>query len=378
MRVVQVSFHADPLRRDPDALLDAWPTLPAVARAASRAGAETTVVQASSVDARRERDGVRFEFVREPSPTRVHRRLGLWATPGGARTAQRALDERADVIHVHSLGFPRQLARLTRRAGRRPVLVQDHLDRVPRSWGAGLWRRALEPSAGIVFTAREQAEPFVRVGALPSTTRLFEALESSSTFVPGNRAQSRRRLGMHGEPCCVWLGRLDANKDPLTTLRAFEQLCRERPGARLWMFWRSGDLEATLRERVCRSHLLRDRVHLVGTLSHADVEHALRAADLLVQASHREASSFVVLEALACGTPPVVTDIPTLRRMTRGGAVGALFPPGDADALADALLRIADARGPAQRRAARDHFERHLDFAAVGRDLADAYAQVTQ
>jgi len=106
------------------------------------------------------------------------------------------------------------------------------------------------------------------------------------------------------------------------------------------------------------------------------VEHLCRAADFLVQGSTREASSFSVLEALACGCTPLVTDIPSLRRMTRGGAVGGGFRPGDADGLARLLVEQAARPREELRRTARAHFDRHLSPGALSRELAAAYQAV--
>ena len=371
MRVVQVSFHADPLRRDPDHLLEAWPTLGAVAAASARAGVETVVVQAAAADAERVRDDVRYIFVREPAPTRLHRKLGYWTSPGGSRTARRAVAESAGVLHVHGLGFPRQLEWLE---GTAPILIQDHGDQLPPRWAARFWRRGLRHASAVAFTAREQATPFIDAGLLAPGTAVFEVLESSTTFTPGNRAEARLQSGIHGDPCCLWLGRLDGNKDPLTVLDAFERAVSFLPGARLWVCWRDGALESAVRRRVRISAALRERVHLIGALSHADVEKALRAADFLLQASHREGSGYAVMEALACGTTPIVTDIPSFRRITGGGSVGALVPTGDAAAIA-AALRLLSLRDPVELRTlARRHFEEHLAFDAVGRQLAAAYA----
>jgi glycosyltransferase involved in cell wall biosynthesis len=80
-----------------------------------------------------------------------------------------------------------------------------------------------------------------------------------------------------------------------------------------------------------------------------------------------------VIEALACGTVPIVTDIPPLRRITGGGAVGALFPPGDAGAMARMLVDWAGRDRIATRYAARDHFERALSIEALGEELRAAY-----
>jgi glycosyltransferase involved in cell wall biosynthesis len=341
-----------------------------VARAAAEAGAAVTVVQAAGVDAEQVCDGVRYVFVAEPRPTRAHRRLGLWATPGGARVARAIERASPDVVHVQGLGFPRQTARIAEIGA--PVLVQDHGDRPPGPIGARVWRRALDRVHAIAFTAREQAEPFVAAGALAPDTPVVEVLESSCSFMPGDRAEAKRRTGMHGDPCCVWLGRLDANKDPMTALDAFERTIACRPGARLWMHWLSGPLETAVCERIARSPALHGRVHPRGPLDGAEVAYALRAADLLIQASHHEGSGYVVLEALACGTIPVVTDIPSFRRIA--GGIGALFPPGDAAALAHAICSTETS--PERRSAARAHFEAKLDFRSVGRELLAAYRAV--
>jgi glycosyltransferase involved in cell wall biosynthesis len=99
--------------------------------------------------------------------------------------------------------------------------------------------------------------------------------------------------------------------------------------------------------------------------------------DLFVLGSHHEGSGYSLIEALACALPPLVTDIPSFRALTGRGAVGRLWPCGDAAALAGALEDLWR-RGPAARPAVRAHFERELSFAAVGRKLAAMYAQVSE
>jgi glycosyltransferase involved in cell wall biosynthesis len=68
-----------------------------------------------------------------------------------------------------------------------------------------------------------------------------------------------------------------------------------------------------------------------------DVAALLGSADLLVNPSHSEGSSLVVLEAMAAGVPCLVSDIPVLREIVRDGRTGAIFPCGDAVRLAEAI-----------------------------------------
>ena len=101
----------------------------------------------------------------------------------------------------------------------------------------------------------------------------------------------------------------------------------------------------------------------------------MNAADLLVSGSHREGSGFALIEAMACGLPPVVTDIPSFRALT-GGAVGRLWRRGDATDLAAALRWQWASRNPQQRAAIRAHFERRLSLPAIGQAFGAAYDEL--
>jgi glycosyltransferase involved in cell wall biosynthesis len=111
---------------------------------------------------------------------------------------------------------------------------------------------------------------------------------------------------------------------------------------------------------------------------HERIEQLMRAADLFVLGSHREGSGYSLIEALACGLPPVVTDIPSFRALTGGGAVGRLWPCGDAAALAEALQSLAGRTDPGMRAAVRAHFDRELSLEALGSKLANMYGDVVE
>ena len=367
LRVTQVSFVADGERRGARALLAAWPTLPAVAQAVASAGADITVVQPAHADeAFREAD-VEYRFARIGGTTAL-----------GAADVSRVVKvvhaTRPDVVHVQGLNTPRAVASLIRSLPAVPVVVQDHGSRVPRGWRRFADRNAYAGVAGVVFTAKEQAEPWKRAGRLPTETPVFEAIEMSSHFTTGDQAEARARTGMCGDPCLLWTGRLDINKNPLTALTAFERVATQLPDARLWCCFGDAPLLGAVTQRIAASTLLRDRVVLLGRRPHAELEQRFRAADYLVQGSHHEGSGYSVIEALACGASPIVTDIPSFRKMV--GNAGALVPIEDVAALADAIVTWASGDRAAQRQRAREQFETHLTFARIGEDLLSAYRSV--
>ena len=59
------------------------------------------------------------------------------------------------------------------------------------------------------------------------------------------------------------------------------------------------------------------------------------AADGYVSGSHREGSGFALIESMSCGCVPIVTDIPSFRKIS--GKYGFLWRPGDAESLCAAL-----------------------------------------
>lgn len=71
-----------------------------------------------------------------------------------------------------------------------------------------------------------------------------------------------------------------------------------------------------------------------------DAVRYLPEADLFVLSSTRDASPRVVREAQACGVPCIVSDIPGARDLIIPGETGLLVPPGDARAIAEAVLRL--------------------------------------
>ena len=368
LHAVQIGFFNDPRRRAPRELLQSWTTLSDVAQAACRGGLRVSVVQASAHSEHLERNGVHYYF-------------GPFgdATASSRQTLADLLRELGpDVLHVHGLDFPREVLSLPQLAPEVPIILQDHASGPPRPWRRWLWRRSFRAAAGVAFCAVDQAQPFARAGLLRAPTRVYEIPESTSHFAPGEPSEARQLTGVEGSPAVLWVGHFDANKDPLTVLAGVSAAIRVLPRLRLYCCFGTAPLLQQAEQLIASDSGLSQRVTLLGCVPHERVEQLMRAADIFVLGSHREGSGYALIEALACGLPPVVTDIPSFRALTRGGAVGALWPCGDAPALAAALEKVAAHRGPATRAAVRMHFERELSSAALGAKLAAMYADVTE
>src|SRR5262249_27122372 len=152
-------------------------------------------------------------------------------------------------------------------------------------------------------------------------------------------------LGVGGGALLVVnVGRLVPVKGQADLVRAWPLVLAARPDAVLAIAGEGperGALEALARELQV-AHALR----LLG--DRGDVPELVGAADVVVQASHEEALSNAVLEALAAARPVVATDVGGTGEVVRAGTTGVLVPPRDPAALAGAILSLAADRARAR------------------------------
>ena len=148
----------------------------------------------------------------------------------------------------------------------------------------------------------------------------------SDRFVPGLRGQ----VPSSGRPPLVLsVSRLVPHKDHAIVILAAAR-CTPPPSVRIVG---EGPEAASLRALAARLGVSLD---LAGVwLPYEEVVAAYRSADLVVAPSRFEGLGLSPIEALACGTPAIASDIPPHREFL--GDRVTYFPPGDADALAAAL-----------------------------------------
>lgn len=366
MHVAQINFLPAPKGLAAAEVFEQWPSLLDIPEAAASAGIRVSVIQAAMQQERVTRNDVDYHFVDVSEAGAVMHRSRDFAS---------LLDDlKVDVLHVHGLGFAEDAYGIARHLPRLPILFQDHADRLPRWWRRPRWRYWYASAAGVAFTTAELARPFIKAGLFAPRMKVFAIPESSCRFALGDREQVRAETGLHGDPCVLWVGHLNAGKDPLTVLDGIAQAAIELPDLQLWCAFGNAPLLADVQQRVANDPRLAGRVHLLGKVPHARIERLMQSADLFVSGSRAESCGYALLEAMACGAVPIVTDIPSFRALTGDGRIGELWSCGDAARLADALLRAAFNRpSPAKVRA---YFNETLSFAAVGRHWANAYTQV--
>ena len=178
-------------------------------------------------------------------------------------------------------------------------------------------------------------------------------------FRPGEASAARTRLGVPPDAVLLlFVGRIQPLKAPDVLLHAAARLLQRDPGLRSRLVVAvvggpsgTGLLEPTALQDLAHGLGIADVVRFetpqqqVRQGGRDRLRDWYAAADVVAVPSHNESFGLVALEAQACGTPVVATDVAGLRTTVRDGVSGLLVPGHGADAWADALTRaVAELR----------------------------------
>ncbi|OGP57660.1 MAG: hypothetical protein A2V67_18295 [Deltaproteobacteria bacterium RBG_13_61_14] len=186
---------------------------------------------------------------------------------------------------------------------------------------------------------------------------------SRLVHLPNYADTDRIRAQFGGEGYGLFAGRLSPEKGLHTLLSALARVPEQR-----FYILGAGPLAFELRRRA--DHLGLKQVRFLGRLSGANFETMRRQASFVVVPSEcYENCPFSVLEAFAAGKAVLASRIGGIPELVRDGETGFLFPPGDAEAFAAGIRRLAEhpreteALGRQARRVAEDEYSLavHLD-----------------
>jgi glycosyltransferase involved in cell wall biosynthesis len=271
-------------------------------------------------------------------------RVGMWCAPWLLyRASCRALAnlQRAgmtfDAIDAHYL-YPDGVAAvwLGRRFGL-PVVMTARGSDVTQIPGYALPRRliqgAITGADALISVSAALRDGLIALGAPPGKVTVLRNGVDTALFRPMDRAAVRAALGVDG-PTLISVGHLIPRKGHDRIVAALPDL----PGFRLLIVGEGGE-RAALEQRAA-SLGVADRVRLVGAVPHADLPRYYSAADALVLASSREGWANVLLEAMACGTPVLASNIPGNPEVVRVPAAGLIMAENSPAGIADGIRRL--------------------------------------
>jgi glycosyltransferase involved in cell wall biosynthesis len=353
----------------------------------ARQGARVTVLVPSATRDRRQAGASReagsgFRVVR--AAAWAPPRLGwLLRPPAYLRALRSELDGPLDVFHWHNPGLDPEAAARVR--ARLRVFTNHTSHFLEWSLGGQSPRRAraaVRHADVVLCPSQELVEATLTTG-FPAD-RVFFVTNGVDThrFAPGvDGAAVRARLGF-GPEDVVFLcpRRLEKKNGVPYWLRALPEVVRG--SAAPVRFLLVGDYPGrdVYSDRDAVAALigelgLGDRLVWVGSVPPAEMPQHVAAADVVVLPSLMEATSIAGLEAMAAGKPLLGTNVGGIPQILEDGRTGLLVPPADAQALAAAMLRLAD--DPDGRRrmgaAGRAAVESRFSWDAVGRTTLDIY-----
>ena len=272
---------------------------------------------------------------------------GLADAPGALRRLTALLRGGRPVV-VHTWMFhANALGGLAARAARVPRIVWSlHATAAPRrgrsrrarcsAW-LGPWLARLAADVVICTSAVTRDEAGAD-GYPPGRLALVRNAVPPADTEVGAVASLRGELGLPADaPLIGHLGRLDPQKDHATLLAAFALLARQRDGLHLVLCGRGVDRADPAPGSAVAASGVAERIHLLGERD--DAARIQRAVDVVVSSSaYGETAPLAVLEAMVQGTPVVTTDVGDCAEVV--GATGRVVPPGEPDALAEAVGQL--------------------------------------
>ncbi len=244
-----------------------------------------------------------------------------------------------DLIHA---GPVQTCAFIAVLSGFRPILTMSWGFDLMRDVYRGRWwefatRYTLKRSTFFTSDAQVTRDTAVRYGMDPAKTMVFPWGVNLNQFTPKDRSR------VTDDSFTVFCNRAWEPIYGVDVLaRAFVQAAAERPQLRLLLL--GGGSQVHLIRNILTDGGVLDQVTFAGQINHTDLPRFYQMADLYVSASHVDGSSVSLMEALACGLPCLVSDIPGNKEWVSEGQNGWLFRDGDERDLAAKIVKALENR----------------------------------
>lgn len=201
--------------------------------------------------------------------------------------------------------------------------------RIPRS----MMRWAGEHAAAVITVCDALRNEMLRFGMDPARITTLRNGVDLDLFKPVDRVAARRALGMD-HFTLLSVGHLDPRKGHAHVISALSGI----PDARLVIVGSGPDHRRLI--ALARAKGVADRVVLAGAMAQEQLRNYYSAADALVLASSREGWANVLLEAMACGTRVVASNVWGTPEVVRDPVAGVLMASNSAQGVIDGVQEL--------------------------------------
>ncbi len=312
-------------------------------------------------------NGVNYHFIKDKLPGY----LKPWhiAINYNKQLAKKIKELGLEIVHANNIYRPIAHNNLAKRLYPLPYIVQDHggMKKVKYPW---IQRPFLSTVDLFLLSAKGMELPILEAKLCkPAQIRFVMEASSEMSFVSDNE------LSLQGKPCFLWIGNLNANKDPMTVVKAFKEVAKVHPASHLHMIYKQTFLEEGLKHFIAVNKL-ETQISLYGFIDRGSITKYLSTADYFVAASHKEGSGYALMEAMSCGLIPILTEIPSFKELTKEGSIGYLYPVADVDALAKIMVQCCakeEVLTPDDKQQIIQHFTQYFSYEALASQLVTIY-----
>ncbi len=272
------------------------------------------------------------------------------------------LERKFDVIH--SLGTQHEMG-LSRIATNNLILTVHHtfaqqllmpysvpgVDRFLRRGFysyMGLWERiACLYAEKVIAVSRGTKSSLVESYRIPS-----EKIDVIYSGVDLEKFHEKGQVGSTdgaADDYLLYVGRIVPRKGIEYALQALHSVRKERRNLQFVLVGKSEGSYKELLMRLARRLKIQDEVHFMGHVDDEDLPALYKNAFLVIFPSLVEGFGLACLEAMACGTPVIASDIPGVREVVIQEKTGLLVPPQNHVELSNAILRLAADAGMMKR-----------------------------
>jgi len=279
---------------------------------------------------------------------------------------------RIDIVHTHLVhaGILGRVA--ARMAGVKQIVTTRHYgyEGKQRTFLYRMEDRAIASSTVVIAVSEAVRRDLIARGLVPP-----EKIEVIPNGIDPEEFDPERygaRIATDG-PIIGSLGRLQSQKGFDLLLRGFSLVAQRLPGVQLEIVG-TGTLYDDLR-RLAVELKVADRVRFSGALPHRSIPGKLASWDLYVQPSRWEGAGIAVLEAMAMRKPVIASRVEGILETVEDDVTGLLVAPNDPEALAGAILRLANDRSrcAAMGRAGQERVIRHFSIREAAQKLERVY-----
>lgn len=178
-------------------------------------------------------------------------------------------------------------------------------------------------------------------------------------FKPTEYGELRRKLGWQDKTVFLSNRTMEKLYGVEIIAKAFASAVKKNPDLRLLLYGK-GSREMVV-YKILRDAKVENRVFFGGFAGLNDLPDIYHSADFYISASHTDGSSVSLMEALACGLPAILSDIPSNREWIESSVQGWYFADGSVEELEEKMLQAATEK-------------RNYEMSAAARSLAEVRA----